>query len=52
MLVSLLLFTFIEENDNTRLIEYDLLVPMASVFGFIPVFIYAAWVGNNLLQIN
>lgn len=46
MAVALIAIT-IEENVNESLAEY-IMIPLGSVFGFIPIFIYGSWLGNQL----
>ena len=48
LFLSALLLSLIDKNDEG--IGSILIVPLASVFGFIPVFIYGAWIGNQFAQ--
>jgi len=43
-----LIVTAIEENVNETLAEY-IMIPLGSVFNFIPIFIYGSWLGNQLV---
>ena len=48
LMLSTLLVTLIERKGEG--VGSFLIMPLASVFGFIPVFIYGAWIGNQLAQ--
>lgn len=48
LMLSALLLMLVDKNEDGW--GTLLITPLASVFGFIPVFIYGAWIGNQLIQ--
>jgi len=48
LMLSAILITLVDRTEEE--LGSMLIMPFASIFGFIPVFIYGSWIGNQLIQ--